>query len=94
MLREHQRAILSDGFTVLESAAVQHNIRSVSNIYQNIALQELGTLLGLTTEQVESLASDMIMEGRLQGHIDQVRCGSTARMNLRRACLQIRFRGG
>jgi hypothetical protein len=73
MLKEHQKALLPDGFTVLESAAVQHNIRSVSNMYHNISLDQLGTLLGLSEAKVESLACDMISEGRLRGHIDQAR---------------------
>jgi PCI domain len=73
MLREHQKAVLADGFTVLESAAVQHNIRAVSNIYANISLTQLATLLGLSEDAVEGLAAGMISEGRLAGHIDQAR---------------------
>ena len=37
-----------------------------------VALQELGTLLGVTAEKAEQVAADMIMEGRLSGVIDQV----------------------
>jgi hypothetical protein len=35
--------------------------------------QELGTLLGVTPEKAESIAADMMNDGRLSGHIDQVR---------------------
>ena len=89
MLKEHQKALLSDGFTVLESAALQHNIRAVSNIYCNIALDQLATLLGLPEAKVESLACDMIAEGRLLGHIDQARrCRCRLRVSgcLSRSC--------
>lgn len=37
------------------------------------SLQELGTLLGVSAEKAESIAADMIMDGRLSGSIDQVR---------------------
>ena len=73
LLKEHQMALLSDGFTVLESAALQHNIRSVSKLYRNISVDQLGLLLGLPEAKVESLACDMISEGRLLAYIDQVR---------------------
>lgn len=72
MLREHQQAQLPDGFTVLEDAVVQHNLRSVSKMYNNITFSELSALLGLTLDQAEKLASGMITESRLKGHIDQV----------------------
>jgi COP9 signalosome complex subunit 4 len=74
LLKEHQKAILSDGFTVLESAVIQHNLRSVSNMYENIAINQLAVLLGLSEDTVESLACDMIFQGRLQGYINQVCC--------------------
>lgn len=73
LLKEHQKATLADGFSVLESAVIQHNLRSVSNMYRNIAVDQLALLLGLSEEKVESLACDMIFQGRLKGHIDQVR---------------------
>jgi Asp-tRNA(Asn)/Glu-tRNA(Gln) amidotransferase C subunit len=72
LLKEHQKAVLSDGFTVLESAVIQHNLRSVSNMYENIAINQLAVLLGLSEAKVESLACDMIFQGRLKGYINQV----------------------
>lgn len=36
-------------------------------------LQELGTLLGVASGRAESVATDMISEGRLKASIDQVR---------------------
>lgn len=73
LLKEHQKATLADGFSVLESAVIQHNLRSVSNMYRNIAVDQLARLLGLSEEKVEALACDMILQRRLRGHIDQVR---------------------
>jgi hypothetical protein len=35
--------------------------------------QELGSLLGVSPEKAEAIAADMINDGRLGGHIDQVR---------------------
>jgi hypothetical protein len=52
MLKDHQRASLPDGYSVLESAVIQHNIRSVSKMYHNIAIEQLSALLGLTEIQV------------------------------------------
>ena len=52
MLKSHQRAILPDGYSVLESAVIQHNIRSVSKMYNNIAIEQLAALLGLPEAQV------------------------------------------
>ena len=52
MLKEHQRASLPDGYSVLESAVIQHNIRSVSKMYHNIAIEQLAALLGLPETQV------------------------------------------
>eukprot|EP01024_Parvocaulis_polyphysoides_P021104 TRINITY_DN1999_c1_g1_i3.p3 TRINITY_DN1999_c1_g1~~TRINITY_DN1999_c1_g1_i3.p3 ORF type:complete len:265 (+),score=38.40 TRINITY_DN1999_c1_g1_i3:385-1179(+) len=72
LLKEHQRAILSDGSTVLESAVLQHNLLSASQLYHNISIQELGMLLGVEPEKAEQLTADMMAEGRMQGYVDQV----------------------
>jgi len=71
-LKEHQLAVTSDGSTVLDKAVTQHNLLSASKLYNNISIQELGTLLGIPPEKAESIAADMISEGRLTGLIDQV----------------------
>jgi len=72
-LKPHQMAILPDGSTVLGKAMMQHNLLSASKLYNNITVEELGTLLGVTAEKAEQVAADMIMEGRLSGVIDQVK---------------------
>lgn len=83
LLKDHQRALLPDGFSVLESAVIQHNIRSVAGMYDNITLDQLAALLGLSVSRVETLTCDMISEGRLKGHVDQVRDLPSASMNAR-----------
>eukprot|EP01023_Acetabularia_acetabulum_P020601 TRINITY_DN20748_c0_g1_i1.p1 TRINITY_DN20748_c0_g1~~TRINITY_DN20748_c0_g1_i1.p1 ORF type:complete len:392 (-),score=65.37 TRINITY_DN20748_c0_g1_i1:118-1293(-) len=72
LLKEHQQAVLPDGSTVLESAVLQHNLLSASQLYQNISIQELGMLLGVEAEKAEQLTADMMAEGRMQGQVDQV----------------------
>ena len=64
---------------------MQHNIRSISAIYRNIALPELAALLGLPEGQVETLTAAMLMEGRLSGHIDQVWAANCAGCGLTEA---------
>lgn len=51
---------------------MQHNLLSASKLYSNITTEELGTLLGFPAAKAESVAANMIIEGRLKGSIDQV----------------------
>ncbi len=44
-LRPHQLAVGGDGLTVLERSVIEHNLLSSSKLYNNINLDELGTLL-------------------------------------------------
>jgi len=71
-LKEHQMAKLSDGSTVLDRAVVEHNLLSASKIYNNISFAQLGSLLEITPEAAEDVASRMIVENRLKGTIDQI----------------------
>jgi len=71
-LKPHQMAVLSDGSTVLERAVVEHNILSASKLYNNISFSELGTLLDISPEKAEKVASRMMVEERLRGSIDQI----------------------
>eukprot|EP00798_Chlamydomonas_sp_ICE-L_P001709 gene1709-33115_t len=73
-LKPHQLAATPDGCTVLDRAVEQHNLLSASKLYNNISIQELGNLLGVTPERAEAIASNMILDGRLSGSIDQVEC--------------------
>ncbi|XP_042492108.1 COP9 signalosome complex subunit 4 [Macadamia integrifolia] len=71
-LKEHQKALLPDNFTVLDRAMIEHNLLSASKLYTNISFEELGTLLGIAPQKAEKIASRMILEDRMRGSIDQV----------------------
>jgi COP9 signalosome complex subunit 4 len=91
LLQPHQKAITSDGSTILDHAIVEHNLLAASKLYNNITFQGLGELLEIpgsplhlkslsakstqfciSGEKAERIASKMITEGRMNGHIDQI----------------------
>jgi COP9 signalosome complex subunit 4 len=53
-------------------AISEHNLLSASKLYNNIKIDELGTLLGLPPDRAERTAARMIGEERMPGSIDQV----------------------
>jgi len=72
-LADHQRAIMSDGLTIMQRAIIEHNMVAVSHLYHTIYFDELGALLDLSTERAETVAAKMIVDGSLKGgSIDQV----------------------
>ena len=71
-LSPHQLAQTSDGSTVLAKAVIEHNLLSVSKVYDNIGVDELASLLGLDAEKAESYAARMLEQGRISGSIDQI----------------------
>jgi COP9 signalosome complex subunit 4 len=71
-LAAHQQALTVDGLTIPARAVIEHNVVAASRIYENVRLEELGTLLDIAPGQAERVAARMISEGRLQGSIDQV----------------------
>ncbi|KAI4201168.1 MAG: hypothetical protein LQ346_002222 [Caloplaca aetnensis] len=71
-LSSHQLAQTSDGSTVLAKAVVEHNLLSVSRLYDNIGLDELANLLGLDADKAEGYAARMLEQGRIAGSIDQI----------------------
>ncbi|KAI9669093.1 MAG: hypothetical protein M1831_000685 [Alyxoria varia] len=71
-LSEHQRAKTADGNTVVERAMLDHNLLGASRMYLNISIDDLGSLLGVSGERAEQYAAQMIEQGRLRGHIDQI----------------------
>merc|ERR1712203_463377 len=72
MLQEHQKALLGDGSSILEHSCIQHNLLAASKLYNNITLQGLGSLLEISPEKAERIASKMISEDRMPGRIDQI----------------------
>jgi len=74
LLQPHQKAELKDeALQVHEKAVIEHNLLSASKLYNNITFQELGTLLEISPEKAEKIASRMIVEGRMKGSIDQIK---------------------
>ncbi|KAK3050113.1 hypothetical protein LTR09_008768 [Extremus antarcticus] len=71
-LQDHQLAKTSDGSTVLDKAVLEHNLVAASRLYQNIPLESLGSLLGVTADRAEQYAATMIESNRLSGSIDQI----------------------
>ncbi|KAL3923505.1 MAG: hypothetical protein SGILL_001619 [Bacillariaceae sp.] len=71
-LQAHQKAIMGDGLTIMERGVVEHNMQAVAVIYQSIYVSELALKLGVSDEKAEKLAATMIMDGSLEGSIDQV----------------------
>lgn len=72
LLQNHQKATNADGQTVLDRAAIEHNLLSASKLYNNITFEELGALLEISSVKAEKIASQMISEGRMSGSIDQI----------------------
>jgi len=72
LLQPHQKAVTADGSTILDHAVVEHNLLAASKLYNNITLEGLGLLLEIPGEKAERIASKMISEGRMSGHIDQI----------------------
>lgn len=73
ILQPHQKAVMSDGFTIPEKAIMEHNLTAVGKIYKNIKISELAVLLGLEANRVEKVVAKMITEDRLKGFIDQTK---------------------
>merc|ERR1712226_1696458 len=70
-LLPHQKAMMSDGQTVLDRAVLQHNVLAASRVYKNMRLPDLGLLLEVSPERAEKISAKMIAEQRLNGYIDQ-----------------------
>ena len=62
MFSAHQKALTADKMTIMESAVIEHNLLSASKLYVNISFDELAALLGVSAENAEKFASQMISE--------------------------------
>jgi|LauGreDrversion4_2_1035121.scaffolds.fasta_scaffold1762198_1 COP9 signalosome complex subunit 4 len=69
-LKDHQKVVSQDGFSVLGRALLEHNIQVVSTIYQNISFEELGRFLEISTGQAEQIIASMVSENRIQAILD------------------------
>eukprot|EP00092_Neocalanus_flemingeri_P024797 GFUD01026887.1.p1 GENE.GFUD01026887.1~~GFUD01026887.1.p1 ORF type:complete len:429 (+),score=158.24 GFUD01026887.1:70-1287(+) len=72
LLQAHQKALTADGSTILEHAVIEHNLLAASKLYNNITFEGLGALLEIAPNKAERIASRMITEERMHGHIDQI----------------------
>ena len=71
-LADHQKALMSDGLTIMERALIEHNMVAIGQLYSTIYISALGQLLGVSSDRAENIASKMILDGSLIGSIDQV----------------------
>lgn len=71
-LADHQRVNMADGFSILERAVIEHNMVAISQVYKSIYFAELGSLLGVDRNRVEKVAAKMIMDGSINGSMDEV----------------------
>jgi COP9 signalosome complex subunit 4 len=72
MITAERRRLKKGPENVFDRAVMQHNLLSVSRIYNRISFKGLGNLVGLTSTAVEIMARTMIQENRLKASIDQV----------------------
>lgn len=72
LMHPHQRALTSDGLTLLERAIVEHNLLAASKLYKNVSFDQLGALLQIEGRKAEKIASIMVSEERMAANIDQI----------------------
>jgi COP9 signalosome complex subunit 4 len=70
-LKSHQKAMTSDGLSIIEKAVIEHNMQAAGKIYDNIKFTELSKILRLSVDETENVAAKMITEKRLKACIDQ-----------------------
>lgn len=58
--------------TIFDEAIIKHNLLSVSKLYKNIKIEELGRLLGIEPMIAEKIVAQIISNGHMEGSIDQV----------------------
>jgi COP9 signalosome complex subunit 4 len=71
-LKDHQKALMADGHSIVEKAVIEHNMQTTGKIYKNIKFTELAKILRLqNASDAEEVAAKMITEKRLNASIDQ-----------------------
>ena len=68
----HHLEVRADGLSSLQRAMIEHNLVSMSGVYENIGFDQLGELLGVSDVQAEKMVAKLITDNRLSGRIDQV----------------------
>ncbi|KRX38286.1 COP9 signalosome complex subunit 4 [Trichinella murrelli] len=69
----HQLQPTKDGFTVAQSAFIEHGLMSASKFYKNITLKDMGNLLHVSEDTAEKFAARMIFQNRLDAQIDGIK---------------------
>ena len=55
LLQPHQKALTSDGSTILDHAVIEHNLLAASKLYNNITFAGLGALLEIPGKKCQFL---------------------------------------
>uniref|UniRef100_A0A1B0A0Q7 COP9 signalosome complex subunit 4 n=1 Tax=Glossina pallidipes TaxID=7398 RepID=A0A1B0A0Q7_GLOPL len=71
LLQEHHKAITTDGISVFDRAIIEHNVMACDKICDIISFEALAAISGTPIDVTELVASKMIAEGRLEGHIGE-----------------------
>lgn len=71
-LQPFQKAPLENGETPVNHAMIEHNLRSAKNVYVNVSIVGIASLLGISADEAEKTAARMIREGRLDAKVDEV----------------------
>uniref|UniRef100_A0A1A9ZMW7 COP9 signalosome complex subunit 4 n=1 Tax=Glossina pallidipes TaxID=7398 RepID=A0A1A9ZMW7_GLOPL len=73
ILQPHHKITLPNGLTLLERAINEHNLLSVSKVYNDISFEQLAALFETTPTYVQIIAAELICNGRIPAVIDQIR---------------------
>uniref|UniRef100_A0A1B0FCI2 PSMD12/CSN4-like N-terminal domain-containing protein n=1 Tax=Glossina morsitans morsitans TaxID=37546 RepID=A0A1B0FCI2_GLOMM len=71
LLQEHHKTITTDGTSVYDRAIIEHNVMACDKICDIISFEALAAVSGTPIDVTELVASKMIAEGRLEGHIGE-----------------------
>jgi hypothetical protein len=71
-MTENIKILLKQEESLIEKTIFEHNIYSISLLYENISLRILEKLLDKKEEVVGSLLFKMIIDGRIKGKIDEI----------------------
>ena len=71
-MTENIKNLLKQDETLIEKIVFEHNIYSISLLYENISLKILERLLDKKEDVIGSLLFKMIIDGRIKGKIDEI----------------------
>jgi len=71
-LSQHQKGQVTPDMSILDKAIIEHNIVSISKLFEEVSYETLIRMLDITKTQTERIIHTMISEKRLDARIDQV----------------------